>query len=395
VDLPYPQSVLTELELPQLRARRSEKWRRYPDDVLPLWVAEMDTPLAAPISAALHEAVDLGDTGYAHPGRLAEAFAGFAFSRFGWWPDPAQMTLVGDVSLGIEEVLRVVTRPGDAVLLNTPAYPPFFAHIPHVGRRVVESPLSLDADGRYHLDLERLDRDFAAPDVTAYVLVNPHNPTGLVFDREVLLAVAEVAAKHRVRVLADEIHAPLVYPRTSFVPYLSLPGVDGFAFESASKAWNLAGLKAALVVAGPEAAEDLGRIMPESQSAAGMFGVIASEAAFRYGGPWLDSLLTGLDANRRLLQEVLAAELPEVRYRVPDATFLAWLDCRALQLGDDPAEFFLNQARVAVNPGPSFGAVGRGFVRLNFATHPRLLTTAVHEMGAAVSRSRSGYEASR
>jgi cystathionine beta-lyase len=393
VDLSYPQSVLTELDLNRLRSRRSEKWRSYPDDVLPLFVAEMDTPLAAPISAALREAVDLGDTGYAHPGRVAEAFAGFAYGRFGWWPDPARMALVADVTQGIEEVLRVVTRPGEAVLLNTPAYPPFFPQIPHAGRRVAEHPLELGADGRYRLDLERLDRDLAMPDVTAYLLVNPHNPTGLVFDRDVLLAVAELAAKHRVRVLADEIHAPLVYPGAVHVPYLSLPDVDGFAFVSASKAWNLAGLKAALVVAGSRDGDDLRRISPGALSAAGLFGVIASEVAFRHGVPWLDSLLTGLDGNRRLLAETLATELPEVRYVLPDATFLAWLDCRDLELGDDPAAVFLAQGRVAVNAGPSFGPPGAGFVRLNFATHPRLLVTAVQQMGAAVSRFRADYEA--
>ena len=378
---------LTELDLESLRRRRSIKWRQYPEDVLPLWVAEMDTPLAPPIRDALHAVVDLGDTGYAHRDRLPQAFAGFAAARYGWWPDPARMWLIPDVMQGITEVLRLVTSRGDGVLVNTPAYPPFFPFITEAGRRVVESPLAVDDTGRYRLDLDRLAVDLARPDVTAYVLANPHNPTGIVLSSAELLAVTELADRHRVRVLVDEIHAPLTYPGVVFTPFLSLPGTESaLAFVSATKAWNLPGLKAGLVIGGGSAVADLAR-MPEGVAfGAGLFGVVASVAAFQAGTQWLDALLADLDANRRLLGDLLAAGLPEVGYQPPDATFLAWLDCRPLDLGDDPSAVFLAHGRVAVNPGPSFGPPGRGHVRLNFATTPGILAEGVRRMVSAVRR---------
>jgi cystathionine beta-lyase len=384
---------LTELDLPTLRRRRSMKWRRYPDDVLPLWVAEMDTPLAPPIRAALAEAVELGDTGYADPGQLAQAFAGFAFNRYGWWPDPGTAALAADVAQGFADVLRVVTKPGEAVLLSAPVYPPFFRLVPNADREIRTSPLARDADG-YRLDLDRLAADLAAPEVTAYLLVNPHNPTGLVLSRDELSAVARLCDEHGVRVLADEIHAPLTYPGVRFVPYLSLPEAQrGLAFHAASKAWNLAGLKAALIVPGTDAVDDVRRVPVDAQIAAGLFGVVASEAAFRSAGPWLDDLLAGLDGNRALLGALLAEYLPEVRYTPPDATFLAWLDCRAVTPDADPAEVFLERGRVALSAGPTFGTVGTGFARINFATSPAILTEAVERMAAAVSPCRGSRPA--
>jgi cysteine-S-conjugate beta-lyase len=366
------------------------KWRRYPPEVLPLWVAEMDVPLAPPIREVLHEAVDLGDTGYENPGRLAESFAGFSAARFGWWPDPTTMALTSDVARGLSEVLKVVTRPGDAVLLNTPAYPPFFKHIPHAGRTVRESPLARDAAGRYRLDLDRLALDLAAPDVTAYLLVNPHNPTGLVLSATELSAVARLCDDHGVRVLADEIHGPLTYAGATFVPLLSLPEAQrGLAFVGASKAWNLPGLKAALIVPGADAVADLRQVPEEAQYAAGLLGILAAEVAFRECGEWLDALVAALDTNRMLLGALLADHLPDVGYVPPDATYLAWLDCRELGLDLEAGEFFLREAAVAVNPGPTFGAPGDGFVRLNFATSPRILTAAIERMAAAVTRLRA------
>jgi cystathionine beta-lyase len=390
MDLSYPISPLTELTVEELRERRSMKWVRYPRDVLPLWVAEMDTPLAPAIRAVLREAVDRGDTGYAAPGRLREAFASFAAIRFGWWPDPAHMMLVADVMRGIAESLYVLTEPGDGVLVNTPAYPPFFSFIAHTGRRVVESPLVMTGTNAYHLDLDRLEADLARPEVRVYLLCNPHNPTGAVFGPPELLAIAELAARHGVRMLVDEVHAPLTYPAAPFVPYLSLgaAAASALVFVSASKAWNLAGLKTALIVAGSEAVADLRRIPEEVAYGASILGVAAAEAAFGSSAGWLDRLLVGLDANRDLLSSLLAKSMPAVGYRPPDGTYLAWLDCRALELGDDPASFFEQHARVAVNPGPSFGTPGRGFVRLNMATAPWRLAEGVRRMAASLESPR-------
>jgi len=377
---------LIQLDLPALRRRRSMKWCRYPGDVLPLWVAEMDTPLAPPVAEALSQAVRMGDTGYADVGQLAEAFAGFAHSRFGWWPDPAHCVLVGDVAQGIAEVLRIVTAPGDVVLIGGPTYSPFRRIIPNIGRVLRENPMTRGADGRFRLDLGRLASDLAAPEVTAYLLVNPHNPAGSVPSRADLVAVATLCEQHGVRLLSDEIHAPLVYAGREFVPLLSLPEASrAIAFVSASKAWNLAGLKSALAVAGPAAAADVRAIPEDAQVAAGNLGVHASEAAFRAGGPWLDDLLAGLDQNRTLLESLFAKHLPGIRYAPPEATFLAWLDCSELGLGDDPAAHFLERGRVALSSGPEFGPMGRGFARLNFATSPEILADGVQRMAAALA----------
>ena len=381
-----PLAVLT---LEELRRRRSEKWRRYPPDVLPVWVAEMDTPLAEPVRTVLHEAVELGDSGYPTPAGLPEAYADFAAARFGWRPDPGTMLLVPDVMQGVVAVLDQITERGSAVVINPPVYPPFFSFLPRAGRRLVESPLVLTDDG-WRLDTERLAEDLARPDVQAYLLCNPHNPTGTVLTREELLTIAELAERHGVRVVVDEIHAPLTYPGTEFVPFLSLADLapaaaSGFALVSASKAWNLAGLKAALAVPGPAAVADVARIPHDVREGAGILGVIASEAALRAGTPWLDELLAGLDANRRLLADVLAAHLPGIGYRLPRATYLAWLDCRALDLPEDPADVFLERGRVAVVPGPAFGKPGHGFVRFNFATRPDLVEEAVRRMARALT----------
>ncbi|HET8657422.1 MAG TPA: aminotransferase class I/II-fold pyridoxal phosphate-dependent enzyme [Micromonosporaceae bacterium] len=387
-------SLLTALSLTELRERRSAKWRTYEPDVLPLWVAEMDTPLAPPVAEALAAAVARGDTGYVWPGALAEAYADFAGARLGWAPDPALSLLVPDVMRGIVEVLGVVTEPGDGVVVNPPVYPPFFSFLREARRRVVEVPLAEVRGGAYRLDLAGLEAAFAAGAARAYLLCNPHNPTGTVFPREDLLAVAGLAQRYGVRLLADEIHAPLAYPGTAAVPLLSLAAeaesaARGFAFGSTSKSWNLPGLKAALVFAGPAAGADLRAISPDVPLSAGLLGVVAGEAALWEARSWLDELVAALDANRMLLAGLVAEHLPGVAYRPPDATYLAWLNCRGTGLGDDPAAPFLDRARVAVNPGPAFGGPGRGFVRLNFATSPEILGEAVRRMatalGAAVS----------
>jgi cystathionine beta-lyase len=376
---------LRVLSLDELRRRTSMKWRRFPPDVLPVWVAEMDVPLAEPIARALTGAVAIGDTGYPQGTTYAEALADFAYERWGWTVDIDRTAIVPDVMMGIVEVLKLVTNPGDAVVVNSPVYPPFYQFVEHMDRRVIEAPLT----PAHRIDLAALDTVFddatAAARPAAYLLCSPHNPTGTVHTGGELSAVTELAARYGVRVVADEIHAPIVYADATHVPYLSLPGTDNaFALLSASKAWNLAGLKAAVAVAGSAAATDLARMPEEVSHGPSHVGIIAHSAALRDGRDWLDSLLTGLDDNRRLLGDLLAEHLPSVRYRQPQGTYLAWLDCRALNLPDDPAAVFLEHGHVALNSGPAFGTGGVGHVRLNLATSPELLTEAVRRMASAL-----------
>jgi cystathionine beta-lyase len=376
------------LSLEELRHRTSMKWRRYPPDVLPLWVAEMDVPLARPVVEALSDAIALGDTGYPEGTMYAEALAEFAVARWSWTVDIDRTAIVPDVMVGIVEILKLVTGNGDAVVVNPPVYPPFYQFIEHMDRRTVEAPLSVE----HRIDLAALEEAFARATAehrpAAYLLCSPHNPTGTVHTRDELTAVADLAARYGVRVVVDEVHAPIVYTDASHIPYLSLPGTeDAFTVLSASKAWNLAALKAALVVAGQGAGTDLAMLPEEVSDGASHVGAIAQCAALKHGSPWLTSLVAGLDENRHLLGDLVAKHLPTIGYRQPQGTYLAWLDCRALNLPDDPADVFLNRGRVALNSGSTFGTGGAGHVRLNLATSPQLLTEAVRRMAAAVRAS--------
>jgi cysteine-S-conjugate beta-lyase len=372
---------LHQLGLDDLRTRTSVKWRLFDEDVLPVWVAEMDVPLAPPIVEALTDAIRRGDTGYSYGPAYAEALAAFATQRWGWGPDVAAMRLVPDVMLGAMELLGLVTAPGDGVVLNPPVYPPFFAFVEHHGRRPVSAPLG--ADGR--LDLDALEAAFAQEGVTGYLLCSPHNPTGAVHTADELRAVAALAERHGVRVVADEIHAPIVLPGASFVPYLTLPEAQaGFSVLSASKAFNLAGLKSALAIAGDDARADLARLPEEVGHGASHVAGIAHTAALRHGGPWLDAVLADLADNRDLLASLLAEHLPQVGYRPGQGTYLAWLDCRALAFDGDPATAFLERGRVALLGGTAFGEGGQGFARFNLATSPSVVTEAVRRMAAAV-----------
>ncbi|MFG3160318.1 MalY/PatB family protein [Streptomyces sp. NPDC048232] len=377
---------LRALTLDRLRRRTSMKWRTYPADVLPLWVAEMDVPLAPAVVRAVTEAMELGDTGYPAGTAYAEALADFAGKRWGWDDLAVERTaIVPDVMLGVVEMLKLVTGPGDPVIVNPPVYPPFYQFVGHLDRQIVEAPLGPDL----RIDLGALEEAFrravAGGGRAAYLLCSPHNPTGTVHTADELAAVAALAQRHGVRVVADEIHAPVVTGDARFVPYLSVPGAGGgLALMSASKGWNLAGLKAALALAGPGAADDLARMPEEVGHGPSHVGVLAHTAALREGTDWLDAVLAGLDENRRLLTGLLAEQLPGVVHRAGEATYLAWLDCRALGLGDDPARVFLDRGRVALSSGIPFGTGGAEHVRLNLATSPEVITEAVRRMRAAL-----------
>jgi cystathionine beta-lyase len=219
------------------------------------------------------------------------------------------------------------------------------------------------------------------------VLANPHNPTGRVLPRAELAGIAERCAAHGAWVLADEVHAPLVLDGAPHTPWLEVSDAArayGIALTSASKAFNLAALKTALVVTASDAAQAAVRRLPPLSDRVGLLGVIAGETAFAEGDEWLDAVLRQLRDNRALLGERLRAELPAVRWTPPDASFLAWLDCRALGLGDDPAAAFLARGRIALSRGLDYGREGGGFVRLNFGTSPEHVADAVRRMAAAV-----------
>ena len=375
-----------DVSLELLRLRHSAKWVKHPPDVLPAWVAEMDFALALPIREALLSAVSRDDTGYPDGAKLGPSFARFVSERFGWEVDQAQVRLVADIMSGVRELLRAFTAPGEAVVINPPVYPPFFMAIRELGREVVEVPLVRDRDG-WKLDLDGLEAAFGGG-ARAFLMSQPHNPTGTSFERAELEALARLASLHGVTVISDEVHAPMTMPGAVHVPYLTVEGAqaDGVAVASASKAWNLAGLKCAVILSGSvemhERLEE--KLSKRLAHHAGHLGVLASIAAFEHGGEWLDALVAHLDRNRHLVADLLAEHLPAVGYAPPQAGYLAWLDCRELGLGDDPAEAFLERGRVALSSGPTFGEQGRGFARLNFGTSGALVAEAVRRMAAAL-----------
>lgn len=378
------------LPLEELRARSSEKWREYPADVLPLFVAETDFPLAPAVKAALQRAIDTGDTGYvASQNPLAESYAAFAQRRFGWTADPARMRTTADVSMGIVEILRRVVQPGERVIVTPPVYPPFYDLVAEAGAEVLRVPLR-DTGTDWELDLDGIRAAFE-DGATAILLCNPHNPTGTVHDRDALMALAELADEFGASVVSDEIHAPLAQPGTGFTPFLDVGEAAervGYAVVSASKAFNLAGLKCAIMVTADDATSAVVRNLPvEVEWRTGQLGLLAAVAAFsEESDQWLDGLLRTLDENRVLLEDLLASRLPGARYRIPDAGYLAWIDLSALEWGDNPARRILKDAKVALHFGPAFGAEGRGHVRLNFGTSPEILTEAIDRIAALTDR---------
>jgi cystathionine beta-lyase len=370
-----------------LRAAGGIKWSLFPDRI-GAFVAEADFGTAPVVRDALREAVDAERFGYLPPSAtdaMAAAYAGWSADRYGWVPPVERVRPVGDVMAAFRATVRHLTAPGSTIVLPTPAYMPFLDVPATLGRRVVEVPLVRDGDRLVH-DLDAISRALADGG-GLLVLCNPHNPTGRVLDREELLGVAAVAEAHGARVFADEIHAPLVYAGRRHVPYASVsPAAAAHAVTatSASKAWNIPGLKCAQVVLGSDAdAAVWEQVGEEYEHGASHLGVIASTAAYTAGGPWLDDALAYLDGNRRELATLLAEHLPAVRYTPPEGTYLAWLDCRGLGLGDHPGEHFARSG-VALTDGPACGRAGAGFARYTLATPRPVLRDTVRRLAAAV-----------
>jgi cysteine-S-conjugate beta-lyase len=379
-------ALLGTCSLAQLRRRTGVKWRSHSADVLPAFVAEMDFDLAPPVTQAVTAALANGDCGYPHKGMLGEAYAAFAADRLGWDVDPARVYPIPDVMTGLAEVVEAITPPGAGIVINPPVYPPFWFRFGFYGRRIIEAPLARDEAGRYDLDPAAIDAALSQPGAAAYLLCSPHNPTGNVWSAGQLEMAAGLCQRHGAALLVDEIHAPLVLPGARYVPFGSLGhpmAPRSFVFTSATKGWNIPGLKCGIVIAGSEAGSALLEQRGEALLAAHL-GVLASVAAFTDGRPWLDAAIGQLDENRVLLADLLREHLPAVGYAPPQASFLAWLDCRALDLGDDPSAAFLDKGRVAVSRGPDFGRQGSGFVRLNIGTSPELIAEAVRRMASVL-----------
>jgi cystathionine beta-lyase len=379
---------LDEITAQDLRERGSLKWTRYGGDMVGAFVAEMDFGAAPPITQALHAAVENASFGYLPPwlhAEVAAACAAWQRHRYGWRIAPELVHAIPDVLTGFELVTQHFSRPGSPVILPTPAYMPFLTVPRRYGREVIQVPMRRNGT-RYVLDLAGIDNAYAAGG-DLLVLCNPANPVGRVFTADELRGVAEVVERHGGRVFADEIHAPLTYPGHTHVPYASLSPVTAshaITASSASKAWNLPGLKCAqLIFTNPDDTLTWQGIGAVGSASASTLGAVATVAAYRSGEPWLREVLDYLDRNRHALGDLF----PEpVGYTVPDATYLAWLDLRRLDL-PDPAGFLREQAGIAAVDGVECGQAGRGHVRLNFATPLPILECIVTRMAHALARS--------
>ncbi len=375
-----------DLRPAELRGHTSIKWSHYGPDVLPLWVAEMDVLPAPEVQQALVAAVRAGDTGYPGSGRTyAQAFAGFAGRRWGWQPDPAHTAQCADVMTGIRVLVESLTDVGGTVVIPSPVYPPFALFALELRRHV--ATVDLTTEGR--LDLPAIEAALSAVPVgqrPVLLLCSPHNPTGVVHTRAELLEVARIADARGAHVIVDEVHAPLVPEPAQFVAWLEVAG-SGFVVTSAAKAFNLAGLKAGLIVAAPESAPLLANLPGSVPYGASHLGVIGHSAGYASAPDWLDGVNANIAANRDLLGELLAEHLPGVGYRPPQATYLAWLDLREYGLGEDPAAVLLRDAGVALTAGLPFGPGGAGHARLNLACSREVLTEAVARMAEVLADS--------
>ncbi|MFI7107914.1 MalY/PatB family protein [Nonomuraea sp. NPDC050227] len=380
--------MFDDLDLSSLARRPGVKWSRAEPGVLPAWIAEMDFPPAPAVQEALMRCVQ-EDLGYpSWDGRpeqipLRAAFAERMRERHGWVLDPGHVREFTDINQGLQAVLRVATRPGDGVALHTPAYPPFLETVTGMERRLHPVPYVLQDEG-WVFDAERLDRELADGGCRVLLLVNPHNPTGRVLRRQELETVAELVRRHDLLVISDEIHSDLVHSPHRHIPFASLSSEAAartVTLTSATKAFNVPGVRCAVAHIG---AADVRAALSGPTHLYGepnTFGVAATLAAWRDGDSWLSQLRPVLDRNAALVHEGLPRG---IGYRVPEAGFLAWLDCRALDLPPDPHTFFLEKARVLLNDGRTFGPGGEGFVRLNFGTSPDLLRDILGRMREAV-----------
>ncbi|MBC7463780.1 MAG: aminotransferase class I/II-fold pyridoxal phosphate-dependent enzyme [Actinobacteria bacterium] len=372
--------------LSQLQTHRSEKWREFPADVLPLPVAEMDFPVADPIRNVLLEMVAKSDLGYLGPiPELPVAFGSFAKKRWNWTLDPEQVRIATDVGVAAVEVLRLVTSPGDRVLINTPVYHNFANWIKEAGLELVDVPFH-QVGQKWELDFSLIEQAYKS-DIKVHLLCNPHNPLGRTYSPNELLEFATLAKKYEVVIISDEIHGPLTYQEATFTPFLSLGSIAeevGVTITAASKAWNIAGLKCAIIVSQNSNMDAvLSRLPVATHYRASLLGAFATVAAFADGEEWLDAVMIELDSNRNLLKRLLVEKLPQVGYELPQMGYLAWLDFSDYAKSR-PAHLMLTKGKVAVNPGSSFGPNVEGFVRLNFATSPEILTNAIERIVVAL-----------
>jgi len=370
------------------RGSDSVKWGRYDEDVLPLWVADMDFRSPEPVLRALRERVEHGVFGYGmEPPELRRVVVERLQRLYGWSVSPEALLFLPGVGRGFNLAGHAFASPGDGVLVQTPIYPPILHAPANAGLTCDEMELTRQPDGRYIVDFEAFEA--AITDRTrVFILCNPHNPVGRVFEREELERMAEVCLRHDVVICSDEIHCDLLSNGSRHLPIASLaPEIAErtVTLIAPSKTYNIAGFKCSVVIAqNAELRKRLNAAKGGLVPGISIMGYAAALAAYRDGQPWLEEVLHYMEANRDFVLEYVPAHLPGITVGKPEGTFLAWLDCRQAGIPGNPHEFFLQKARVAMNDGAAFGQGGEGFVRLNFGCPRATLMEALDRMRKAL-----------
>ncbi len=373
----------------------SIKWNAYPEDVIPMWVADMDFVSPQPVIRALQERVEQGVFGYPvalgnQPNDLPELrrlIVERMAARFDWIIEPQDILAVPGVIVGFNLASYCTTVPGSGVMIQTPVYPPILRAAQETSCTHQEMELTLEADGSYSVDWQAFE-DCLTPVTSVFILCNPHNPVGKVFRRDELQRMAEICLRNDVVVCSDEIHADLVYPEYQHTPIASLsPEIahNTITLIAPSKTYNLAGVQCSFaIIQNPQLREQYLSSRKGLVSWVNLMGLTAGEAAYRHGGEWLAQLMDYLRGNRDFVCDYVNHELPGVRMACPQGTYLAWLDCREAGIQGSPYQFFLQEAKVALQDGVSFGRGGDGFARLNFGTRRSLLEEALERMKQAL-----------
>ncbi|SEH73811.1 pyridoxal phosphate-dependent transferase [Akkermansia glycaniphila] len=370
------------------RGTASYKWDSAESpDVLPLWVADMDFRTAPPVVEALRRRVEHGIFGYARvPQAYYDAVTGWFGRRHGWDIRREWIVYTTGVVPALSAVIQALTEPGDRVLVQTPVYNCFFSSIRNNGCEAVESPL-IYADGVYSIDFDDLERKAADPTVRLLLLCNPHNPAGRVWSREELRRVGEICLRHDVFVVADEIHCDLVFSGHAFTPFASV--AEEFLLHSAtctspSKAFNLAGLQIAnIVCADEEKRRKIDRSINVNEVCdVNPFGIEALQAAYNEGEEWLDALREYLFDNYGVLKDYFDGHFPHLPVLPLEGTYLAWIDCSALNLSSGAIEeMLLEKGKVWINAGGMYGGAGESFIRINLACPRQVLKDGLERLG--------------
>jgi cystathionine beta-lyase len=363
------------------RATESVKWHRYGDETLPVWVADMDFVSPDPVVRALRERVEHGVYGYSQePKELRDVIVAWIARHYGWQAQPDWLVFTPGVVVGFNIACHAATSPGDGVLIQTPVYPPFFEVPKNVKLKLDQMELTHGQDGRYTIDFDALESAIADR-TRIFLLCNPHNPVGRVFTREELAHMAEVCLRHNLVICSDEIHCDLIYSGYRHVPIASLaPEIAErtITLIAPSKTFNIAGLGCSLaIIPNHELRQQYKAAHAGLVPHINLMGYVATLAGYREGQEWLDELLCYLQANRDFLFDYVQSQLPGIYMSRPEATYLAWLDCRAAGIPGKPSDFFLQQARVALSEGDLFGQGGEGFVRLCFGCPRSTLVEAL------------------